>query len=77
MKDDGGDDPAQRRTTAEQKLEDGVKKGQLQVAPSKSDRQKEANVFGQVASNAGKKGKKQRDGAAGDDDDLKLDYDLV
>lgn len=77
MKGDGGDDPAQRKTVTEQKLADGVTKGQLQVAPSKSDRQKEANVFGQVASNAGKKGKKQRDGAAAEEDELNLDYDLV
>lgn len=77
MKSDGIVESSNRKTKTESKLEDGVKKGQLQVAPSKNDRQKESNVFGQVASNAGKKGKKQRDGAAGEEEELKLDYDLI
>ena len=59
------------------KLAEGVKKGQIQVAPSKSDRQREENVFGQVTGNQAKKGKKQRDGQANNPDELKLDYDTV
>ena len=74
---DDGTDGTGRKVKNEIKLAEGVKKGQIQVAPSKSDRQKEENVLGQVAGAQGKKGKKQRDGPANDPDELQLDYEIV
>ena len=57
---EAGSENAARKQKTEKDLADGIKKGKLEAAPSKDQKQQDENAFGSVAQK-GKKGKKAKE----------------